>query len=73
MCFSGAELILRRLAEAGARHVFLVPGAHINPLVQALATDRFAAPVFTAHELGAGCRAGREFVLRLAVPAQATC
>lgn len=54
MCFSGAELILRRVAEAGSHHVFLVPGAHINPLVQALANGNFAAPVFAAHELGAG-------------------
>ncbi|MDP2325077.1 MAG: thiamine pyrophosphate-binding protein [Gammaproteobacteria bacterium] len=54
LCVSGAELILRRVAEAGSRHVFLVPGAHIYPLVKALTSGNLAAPIIAAHELGAG-------------------
>lgn len=54
MSISGADLILWRIADAGTRHVFLVPGAHVNPLVESLAAGKFATPVFAAHELGAG-------------------
>lgn len=42
------------MAEEGVRHVFLVPGAHINPLVKALAASNLVEPVFATHELGAG-------------------
>lgn len=51
---SGAQFILHRLAEEGTRHAFLVPGAHIGPLVTALAEGDPITPIFAAHESGAG-------------------
>ncbi len=48
------ELLLERLRNRGVRHLFLVPGAQIDPLVLALASQTEITPIVCAHEAGAG-------------------
>jgi len=41
------------LLQAGVRHLFLVPGAHIDPLVDAVSGKDKAQGIICSHELGA--------------------
>jgi acetolactate synthase-1/2/3 large subunit len=50
---TGAQYLLNRLAEWGIQPIFLVPGAHIDHICYALASDSRFTPVLAAHELGA--------------------
>lgn len=49
-----ASRLLDRLSRAGATKVFLIPGAHIDPLALALAESDQIQPVVCAHEGSAG-------------------
>ncbi len=50
---TGADFILKMISALGLKHIFTVPGAHIDPLIEA---TRFSDvhPVVCCHELGAG-------------------
>ncbi|MDX1970476.1 MAG: thiamine pyrophosphate-binding protein [Planctomycetaceae bacterium] len=48
------EHLLDRLVDHGVTHLFLVPGAHIDPLVEALAAQTAIRPIVCATEAGAG-------------------
>lgn len=50
---SVAHLLLDGLIELGATHLFVLPGAHVGPLVEAGAADARYRLVTAAHELGA--------------------
>ncbi len=51
---SVAESVLGHLSEQGLRHVFVVPGMQIDPLVKALANHATITPIIANHELAAG-------------------
>ena len=51
---SVAEQILSVLSGRGVGHVFLVPGAQIDPFFAALSKSESLRPVIANHELGAG-------------------
>jgi acetolactate synthase-1/2/3 large subunit len=48
-----AEAIVDWLSRAGVRQVFLVPGAHIGPLILALSRQNYIQPITCAHEQSA--------------------
>jgi acetolactate synthase-1/2/3 large subunit len=48
------EYLLEVIRGQGARHVFLVPGGHIDPIVATLGTGTGLVPIVAAHEEGAG-------------------
>src|SRR5215471_17760172 len=48
-----AEAMVDWLCRAGVRHVFLVPGAHISPLILALIRQNHIQAIACAHEEGA--------------------
>lgn len=51
---SVAHSLVDHLAEQGLRHVFIVPGMQIDPLVKALANHPAMLPIVANHELAAG-------------------
>jgi acetolactate synthase I/II/III large subunit len=51
---SVARSLLDHLAEQGVRHVFIVPGMQVDPLVKALANHPTMRPIVANHELAAG-------------------
>lgn len=51
---SVAEALVDYLSWQGLRHVFVVPGMQIDPLVKALARHPAMAPIVANHELAAG-------------------
>lgn len=48
------EHLLDCLRDRGVSHLFLVPGAHIDPLVEALGAQSAIRPIVCATEAGAG-------------------
>ncbi len=51
---SVASEILRVLSDRGVGHVFLVPGAQVDPFFAALCDSERPRPVIANHELGSG-------------------
>jgi acetolactate synthase-1/2/3 large subunit len=51
---SVAQSLVDHLVEQGLRHVFIVPGMQIDPLVKALANHPVVLPILANHELAAG-------------------
>lgn len=51
---SVAQSLVAHLAKLGLRHVFVVPGMQIDPLVKALANHPAMLPIIANHELAAG-------------------
>ena len=49
-----ADALVDYLASRGLRHVFVVPGMQIDPLVKALAKHPTVTPIIANHELAAG-------------------
>ena len=49
-----AQSLVEHLAKLGLRHVFVVPGMQIDPLVKALANHPAMLPIIANHELAAG-------------------
>ena len=49
-----ADALLDYLHGRGVRHVFVVPGMQIDPLVRALANHATLTPILANHELAAG-------------------
>lgn len=51
--FTGALFLIDALRQLGTSHVFMVPGAHLDPFHQALVETDTIYPVICSHELGA--------------------
>lgn len=50
---TGAEYILKKIRLTGVKHIFGIPGAHIDPLYAAF-TGADIEPIINCHELSAG-------------------
>lgn len=48
-----AEFLLDRLADLGIKFIFMIPGAHIDPVTVLIASDNRFKLVIAAHESGA--------------------
>src|SRR4029077_14346327 len=54
----GSDFILDALLQEGLTHLFLVPGALVDPFLPALARHPGLKPIVAAHEGGAAYMAG---------------
>ncbi|MFO7568724.1 MAG: thiamine pyrophosphate-binding protein, partial [Smithellaceae bacterium] len=53
MQITGAQYVLKTLKQWNVRYFFTVPGAHIDPLIEATSSCGIQ-PVVCCHELSAG-------------------